>query len=76
MRFNLPYNAYQNPERVSLKMLTGRRETYDLNGDHLDESGRETTRMFVESKDLQGAGGQAAEFKQFLAQAYSATSWR
>lgn len=72
-RFKLPYDAYQHKERVTLKMLTGHVETYDLNGDHLDEDGQAVTRVYVESKNLQGAGGQSAEFKRFLAQAYSAT---
>lgn len=73
LRFRLPYNAYQHSERVRLKMLTDEYETYDLNGDYLDEDGREVTRIYVESKNLDGAGAQSAEFKRFLAQAYSAT---
>lgn len=55
-------------------MLTGRVETYDLSGDHLDEDAEERTRIYVESKNLTGAGSQNAEFRQFLAQAYSATA--
>ena len=73
LRFKLPYNAYQHAERVELTMLTGIRETYDLNGDYLDEGGQEVTRIFVESKNLDGAGNQSTEYKRFLAQAYSAT---
>ena len=72
-RFNLPYDAYQHKERVTLKMITGHVETYDLNGDHLDGDGQALTRVYVESKNLKGAGGQSAEFRRFLAQAYSAT---
>ena len=33
----------------------------------------EVTRIYVESKNLEGAGNQALEFRRFLAQAYSAT---
>jgi hypothetical protein len=73
LRFKLPYNAYQHAERVSVEMMTGIIETYDLNGDYLDENGRELTRIYVESKNLEGAGSQSIEFKRFLAQAYSAT---
>jgi hypothetical protein len=73
LRFNLPYNAYQHVERVQVEMLTGVMETYDLNGDYLDEEGHEITRIYVESKNVDGAGSQSAEFKRFLAQAYSAT---
>lgn len=73
LRFRLPYDAYQHPERVRLKMLTGRVETYDLHGDYLDEGGHGQTRVFVESKNLDGAGNQSSEYNQFLAQAYSAT---
>jgi hypothetical protein len=72
-RFRLPYNAYQHAERVSLEMLTGVIETYDLNGDYLDEHGNEVTRIYVESKSVDGAGSQSIEFRRFLAQAYSAT---
>jgi hypothetical protein len=73
MRFKLPYNAYQHAERVRVEMLTGIFETYDLNGDFLDEDGHAVTRIYVESKNVEGAGAQAAEFRRFLAQAYSAT---
>lgn len=76
LRFKLPYNAYQHKERVSLDMLTGHVETYDLNGDMLDEEGVAITRVFVESKNLDGAGSQSVEFRRFLAQAYSATKHR
>jgi hypothetical protein len=73
LRFSLPYNAYQHRERVTLTMLTGHLETYDLNGDVLNEHGQERTRLFIESKNVDGAGSQGLEFKRFLAQAYSAT---
>jgi len=76
LRFSLPYNAYQHKERVTLTMLTGYPETYDLNGDILDEGGHERTRIFIESKNLDGAGSQGIEFKRFLAQAYSATRYQ
>ena len=56
LRFSLPYNAYQHKERVSLEMLTGHLGTYDLNGDVVDENGVATTRVFIESKNLDGAG--------------------
>ena len=49
LRFKLPYNAYQHPERVRLEMLTGHQETYDLNGDYLDENGQEVTRVYGQS---------------------------
>jgi hypothetical protein len=74
LRFKLPYNAYQHKERVFLDMLTGHTETYDLNGDVLDEDGHEVTRIYIESKNVEGAGSQGVEFKRFLAQAYSATT--
>jgi hypothetical protein len=74
MRFHLPYDAYQHPERVRLKMLTGRVESYDLTGDHFDEGRQDATRIYIESKSVAGPGSQSAEFKRFLAQAYSATS--
>jgi hypothetical protein len=73
LRFNLPYNAYSHVERVTLVMLTGAGETYDLHGDVLDEDGRERTRIYVESKNVDDAGSQGVEFQRFLAQAYSAT---
>jgi hypothetical protein len=73
LRFKLPYNAYQHAERVTLDMLTGDTETYDLNGDYLDENGHEVTRIYIESKNVEGAGSQGVEFRRFLAQAYSAT---
>lgn len=76
MRFTLPYDAYQHKERVTLELLTGTVETYDLTGDHLDEDGEPQTRIFVESKNVDDAAGQSAEFKRFLAQAYSATAKR
>lgn len=56
-----------------MEMMTGIFETYDLNGDYLDEDGQGVTRIYVESKNLEGAGNQSVEFKRFLAQAYSAT---
>lgn len=73
LRFRLPYDAYKHKERVSLKMLGGMVKLYDLNGDFLDEQGQAVTRIFVESKNLADAGGQSAEFEEFLARAYSAT---
>jgi hypothetical protein len=76
LRFNLPYNAYQHKERVSLDMLTGHSEAFDLNGDVLDEDGHEVTRIFIESKNTEGAGSQSIEFRRFLAEAYSATKAR
>src|ERR1039458_1268215 len=76
LRFKLPYNAYQHKERVSLDMLTGHIESYDLNGDMLDEDGVALTRVFIESKNVDGAGSQSVEFKRFLSQAYSATKHR
>lgn len=72
MRFNLHYDAYQHAERVSLVMLTGQVETYDLTGDHLDDQGQARTLVFVESKNVKDAAGQGPEFERFLAQAYSA----
>ena len=53
----MPYNAYQHKERVA-EMLNGHPETYDLNGDVVDENGVATTRVFIESKNLDGAGSQ------------------
>jgi hypothetical protein len=76
MRFRLPYDAYQHHEKVSLPMLTGRVETYDLSGDHRAEDLEWRAEIFVESKNVGGAAGQDAEFKRFLAQAYSATAKR
>jgi hypothetical protein len=76
MRFLLPYDAYQHREKVSLPMLTGRVETYDLSGDHRGEDLEWRTEIYVESKNVGEAAGQAAEFKRFLAQAYSATAKR
>ena len=73
LRFKLPYDAYAHRERVMLKMLTGRVETYDLKGDYVGEDGRAVTSIYVESKNVAGAGSQSSEFRRFLAQAYSAT---
>lgn len=73
LRFNLPYNSYEHIERVTLKMVTGERKAYDLNGGFLDEQGQERTRVYIESKNLKTAGSQSNEFSRFLVQAYSAT---
>jgi hypothetical protein len=74
-RFSLDYNAYENPARVKLKMLTGHVERYDLTGDYLDEDGTAKTPIFIESKNVKEPGSQDWEFKRFLAQAYSATKY-
>lgn len=76
LRFKLPYDAYKNPERVSLTMLTGHKEAFDLKGDFLSEEGLAVTHVFVESKNQAGAGNQSTEFKRFLAEVYSATKHR
>src|SRR4051794_29567031 len=73
LRFKLPYDAYRHPERVKLTMLTGREEAFDLTGDFLNPEGTALTRIFIESKNQAGAGHQSAQFKRFLAEAYSAT---
>jgi hypothetical protein len=57
-RFSLDYNAYENPARVKLKMLTGHVERYDLTGDYLDEDGTAKTPIFIESKNVKEPGSQ------------------
>jgi hypothetical protein len=66
-RSKLPYDAYQNPARIRQKLLGGGTKDYDLAGDFLGEDGRPKTRIFIESKNVDGAGGQSAEFALFLA---------
>jgi hypothetical protein len=73
MRFRLPYDAYEHAERVTLPLLSDKVKTFDLVGDHLDETGSARTPIYVESKNVKDAGAQGAEFAQFLAHAYSAT---
>ncbi|HEX3361331.1 MAG TPA: hypothetical protein VHS74_10100 [Solirubrobacterales bacterium] len=74
MRFRLPYDVYGSPERVVLPLLPeGERKHFDLAGDLLDEDGRPSSPIYVESKNVKGAGDQATKFKDFLAHAYSAT---
>jgi hypothetical protein len=74
MRFQLPYDAYKNRERVVLPMLVeGQRKFYDLKGVCLDEGGQVGAEIYIESKAVSDAGQQGTEFKDFLARAYSAT---
>jgi hypothetical protein len=75
MRFRLPYDVYGSPERVVLPLLAdGERKHFDLSGDLMDEDGQPGPEIYVESKNVKGAGDQAAGFKNFLAHAYSATA--
>jgi hypothetical protein len=77
MRFRLPYDIYEAPERVVLPLLPeGERKHFDLSGDCLGEDGQPTGELFVESKNVQGAGDQSTKFEAFLAHAYSATMRR
>jgi hypothetical protein len=73
MRFELRWDAYQHRGKVSLTALTGATKAYDLRGNHLTDGLTATVEVFIESKGEKTAGSQAAEFKQFLANAYSAT---
>lgn len=73
-RFRISYDAYTSGGRVSLPMqVEGELKHYDLRGVVIDEENVERTDIYIESKDLGSAGNQAAQFSEFLAQAYSAT---
>lgn len=74
MRFQMPYDIYESPERVILPLLTeGKTKSFDLRGHYSDESGDAGSEIYVEAKNYADAGNQAAEFRKFLAWAYSAT---
>lgn len=74
MRFQMPYDVYEAPERVVLPLLPdGEKKTFDLKGFHSDDEGQPGPEVFVEAKNYKGAGGQSTAFKEFLAVAYSAT---
>lgn len=74
MRFKMSYDIYENAERVVLPLLTdGRTKAFDLGGVHTDDAGEARAEVYVEAKNYADAGGQSAEFSQFLANAYSAT---
>src|SRR5262245_60842050 len=77
MRFRLPYDVYENAERVVVPLLPdGERKYFDLNGQCLGEDGTPRSELYVESKNVKDAGSQATEFKEFLANAYSGTMRR
>jgi hypothetical protein len=74
MRFNMSYDIYESPERVILPLLVdGQTKAFDIGGVHTDEDGNRRAEVYVEAKNYEDAGGQSAEFREFLANAYSAT---
>jgi hypothetical protein len=77
MRFRMPYDIYETPERVILPLLAeGKTKSFDLCGHYSEEKGDAGSEIFVEAKNYADAGNQASEFKKFLAWAYSATMQR
>lgn len=74
MRFNMSWDVYENAALVSLPLLApGKTKAFDLGGWHTDDDGGTLAEIYVEAKNYQEPGGQSAEFKSFLANAYSAT---
>jgi hypothetical protein len=77
MRFQMPYDIYENPERVILPLLAeGKTKSFDLRGHYSNEKGDAGSEIYVEAKNYADAGNQASEFTKFLAWAYSATMQR
>lgn len=68
----LPFDVYSNPIVCTLRCLDGKVKRYDLFG---SIHGNPNTPLYVESKNYDSNGGkQAAEFWEFLANAYSITA--
>jgi hypothetical protein len=68
----LPFDVYSNATVCTLRRLDGKVKRYDLFG---SIHGNPNTPLYVESKNYDSNGGkQAAEFWEFLANAYSITA--
>ncbi|MBF4638962.1 hypothetical protein [Clavibacter michiganensis] len=67
----LPWNAYENKKLCVLPLLKSGRKKYDLRGRFLHESRHE---IYVENKAANVASNQTADFREFLANAYSTTA--
>jgi len=68
----LPWNAYENKRMCSLPLLEkGKTKKYDIRGRFLHEQKQE---VYVENKAANRANNQTADFREFLANAYSTTA--
>ena len=70
---NLPTTVYDNEGLCALERLDGKVKRYDLMGHFRSGAHRP---LAVESKKVTGAGTQAGEYTEFLANAYSITARR
>lgn len=71
VRFQFSYTVYDRREQCSVTCLDGSHKALDMVGKTLD--GREAP-VNVECKKYSSASGQTAEFRKFLAIAYSSTA--
>src|SRR3954452_3193517 len=68
---SMPWNVYDHTAVCTRTRLDGGVKRYDLSGQFIGEHQRPAV---VEAKTYTGVGGQAAEYIEFLANAYSTTA--
>jgi hypothetical protein len=78
MRFQVPYTVYDDPVRVSLPLVNGSVKRFDMLSHHfaMDQPSPSKRDVYVEVKTvgtLNTARKQTAQYKEFVATAYSAT---
>lgn len=74
-RFEIPVTVYDLPSMCSVTCLNGDHKTFDMLAYTIPTATNGTTRpVSVECKKYNTAGHQPAEFKKFLAIAYSSTA--
>lgn len=78
MRFTVPYTVYDDPVRVALALVNGDVKRFDMIAHHYasDQQASSERDVYVEVKSirtLSSARGQTAQYKEFVATAYSAT---
>jgi hypothetical protein len=78
MRFQVPYTVYDNAVRVTLPLVNGSVKKFDMLAHHYDSDQQTLSKrdIYVEVKTigtLKSARKQTAQYKEFVATAYSAT---
>lgn len=73
MRFRLSYDVYTATIRTTLELLGGGSKRFDLKGEHYDENYENPRDIYVEVKNVTSEGNLSTEWRDFVANAYSAT---
>ena len=73
MRFRLLYDAYTSPARTRLDLLNDYQKRYDLKGEHFDEAYDHPKDIYVEVKNVTTDSNLPSAWREFVANAYSAT---